>query len=142
MNKESKRKRARIDKNGMTVGYSRDEIEELLPNLAEELKTTSSDPIESGELTPQPQIRTPDEVQQATRSQYDTDSELYSPKTEDFLRRCSSLKEAEEIIEHQIKMKEITKSQAEELLQICKEQGIRFFGSKKEWGYYEKTYRK
>jgi hypothetical protein len=80
-------------------------------------------------------------MKSGVKSQYNEDSELYFPKTEDFLRRCSSLKEAEEIIAFQLKQKHITEEKADELIKLCKEKGIQSFGSKKEWGYYERTYR-
>ncbi|MBN2154935.1 MAG: DUF2095 family protein [Candidatus Lokiarchaeota archaeon] len=139
----SNRKKAKINKNGLSVDYSREEIEQYLPNLADELHNNPINPIEIyGPNTEKKKLRTREEIEEITRSQYEENSELYFPKTEDFLRRCSSLEEAEDIIEHQLKMKEITESQAEELRELCKKYGVRFFGPKKEWGYYEKTYRK
>ena len=142
MEKDTDHKKAKINENGFSVDYSRDEIENLLPNLAVELINNSTKSIEIQPPSPEKEIRTREEVQQAAKSQYETDSELYFPSTTDFLRRCSTLEEAEEIINHQLKMNEINQSQAEELRDLCKKHGVRFFGPKKEWGYYEKTYRK
>lgn len=80
-------------------------------------------------------------IKSKVKSDYNEDSELYLPKTEDFLRRCSDLKEAEEIIAFQLKQRYISEKQAEELIKICREKGLASFGPKKEWGYYERTYR-
>lgn len=136
------RKKAKIDEKGLSVEYSREEIESLLPNLAEELTNNPHEPIEVEVPPSKKELRSKNDIQQAAKSQYKTDSELYSPSTVDFLRRCSTLEEAEEIINYQLKMNEISKSQAEELLDLCNKHGVRYFGPKKEWGYYEETYRK
>lgn len=80
-------------------------------------------------------------IKSRVKSDYSENSELFLPKTEDFLRRCSNLKEAEEIIAFQLKQKYISEKQAEDLIKICREKGLTSFGPKKEWGYYERTYR-
>ena len=49
------------------------------------------------------------------KSIYSEDSELYYPKTEDFIRRCTNLNEAFEIIEFQLRNNSITKEEAENL---------------------------
>ena len=42
---------------------------------------------------------------------------------------------------NKLKRQEITEVQANELRELCKKHGVRYFGQKKEWGYYERTYR-
>ena len=138
MSKKERDRKATISKDGRSVEYSRDEIETLLPNLADELK---KDPIVIPPSEHQNSPRTQEEIEEVTKSQYDQETELFLPKTEDFLRRCSTLEEAEEIIDHQLKIHEITKEQADYLRELCRKHGVRYFGGKKEWGYYEKTYR-
>ena len=139
-NKDSEKK-AKISKDKRSVDYSRDEIESLLPNLAGELAGDQHNPLEIVPENLESAPRSPEEIKKATESQYIPDSELFLPKTEDYLRRCSSLEEAEEIIDHQLKINEITLEHANELREICKKHGLGYFGQKKEWGYYEKTYR-
>ncbi len=140
MEKKTSNKKANISENKQSVEYSQDEIESLLPNLARELAGNQHNPLE---ITPKDNEKTPrsqEEIKKVTQSQYDTDSELFIPKTENYLRRCETLEEAEELIDHQLEIKEITTKRAEELRELCKKHGVRYFGQKKEWGYYEKTY--
>ena len=141
-NKENTKK-AQLSKDKLSVDYSREEIEKLLPNLAKELSESNQKNIgvSSNNTESQPKLRSEDEIRKATQSQYDSDSELYLPKTRDYLRRCSTLEEAKEIINHQLKLNEISPEEAEELWELCVKHGVRYFGQKKEWGYYEKTYR-
>lgn len=139
-NKDSKKK-AKLSEDKRTVEYSRDEIESLLPNLTRELAGDQYNPLEIVQENLERIPRSHEEIKKTTKSQYDPDTELFSPKTEDYLRRCSTIEEAEEIINHQFKINEITKEQANELRKLCKKHGLGYFGQKKEWGYYEKTYR-
>ncbi len=141
MYEKDSNKKAKISKDKRSIEYSRDEIETLLPNLAEEL-TKSQEFSENQTISkPEDPLRTRDEVKKAIQSRYDPDTELFLPRTEDFLRRCSTDEEAFEIIDYQLKIHEITEEQANKLRDLCKKYGVRHFGQKKEWGYYEKTYR-
>ena len=112
MEKDPDRKKAKLNEKSYSVDYPREEIETYLPNLAEELKNTPKEPIEIQPSPPTREIRSHKEIEQAVKSHYESDSELYSPSTTDFLRRCSTLEEAEEIINHQLKMNEINEKQA------------------------------
>ncbi|MDR1992226.1 MAG: DUF2095 domain-containing protein [Nitrososphaerota archaeon] len=60
----------------------------------------------------------------------------FSPQAVDFLRRCDTLAQAEEIIAFLQKRKEITEEYAGELLGQLREKGVRSFGPKKEEDYY------
>ena len=111
MSKKERDRKAIISKDGRSVEYSRDEIETLLPNLADELK---KDPIVIPPSEQQNSPRTQEEIEGIVKSQYDQETELFLPKTEHFLRRCSTLEEAEEIIDHQLKVQEITQEQADQ----------------------------
>jgi len=62
----------------------------------------------------------------------------YEPNVVDFLRRCSSDEEAQEIIEYMRGRGEVTCEEAEALCSQLREKGVRSFGPKKEPGYYEK----
>ena len=63
----------------------------------------------------------------------------YDPDIVDFLRRCDTKQQAEEIIIYMENRREITKSYAKKLRQQLKQKGLRSFGSKKEEGYYFKV---
>ena len=63
----------------------------------------------------------------------------YDPDIIDFLRRCDTKQQAEEIIIYMENRGEITKSYAQKLRHQLKQKGLRSFGSKKEEGYYFKV---
>lgn len=60
----------------------------------------------------------------------------YIPDIVDFLRRCDTDEQGEEIIEYLEKKGEITQVRSLELKQQLREKGIRSFGSRKREGYY------
>ncbi len=62
----------------------------------------------------------------------------YTPDIIDFLRRCDTEPQAEEIICYMEERGEIGRDYARELKKQLKEQGVRSFGSKKEDDYYLK----
>jgi len=62
----------------------------------------------------------------------------YDPTVVDFIRRCGSEKEAQEIIEYMEKKKEIGKGEAQRMRNQLKTKGLRSFGPKKDYGYYLK----
>ena len=62
----------------------------------------------------------------------------YNPDVIDFLRRCSKVEQAEEIIDYMEKRKEISTKYAKKLRKQLKKKGLRSFGSKKEDDYYLK----
>ena len=62
----------------------------------------------------------------------------YNPDVIDFLRRCDSEEQANEIIDYLEQRKEINGEYAAQLRKQLKEKGVRSFGSKKEDGYYLK----
>lgn len=62
----------------------------------------------------------------------------YNPTVIDFIRRCDTEEQAEEIIAYLEKRGELTTEYAEELRKQLKCQGVRSFGSKKEENYYFK----
>jgi hypothetical protein len=62
----------------------------------------------------------------------------YMPDVIDFLRRCDTEKQAEEIIAYMEKTGEIKKQYAERLRRQLKEKGVKSFGPKKESDYYVK----
>ena len=62
----------------------------------------------------------------------------YNPTAVDFIRRCDTEAQAEEIIAYLQKRGEITKKTAEEIRAQLKKDGVRSFGPKKEADYYFK----
>lgn len=62
----------------------------------------------------------------------------FNPCAVDFIRRCDTEAQAEEIIAYMQKKGEITKEYAEELRCQLKREGVRSFGAKKEEYYYFK----
>lgn len=73
-----------------------------------------------------------------TEESYSKELNGYDPDVIDFLRRCDTEEQAEEIIEYMRKQGEINGEYAERLQKQLKEKGIRSFGSKKEDDYYFK----
>ena len=62
----------------------------------------------------------------------------YTPDVIDFIRRCDTEQQAEEIIDYMEKKGEIQKQYAKRLRKQLKENGVRSFGPKKEENYYFK----
>jgi hypothetical protein len=62
----------------------------------------------------------------------------FNPSAVDFIRRCDTEAQAEEIIAYLQKKGEITKENADELRRQLKRDGVRSFGPKKEEYYYFK----
>ena len=156
----------KLSTKGITIEFSRQDLEKALPNLTKELIEPESRSVLSfnqirnvtinsglpteGNEEVYTSIDDSEDKQELINkikrkkieSRYDKESELYYPKTEDFIRRCSNQSEFEEIIKYQLKIKEITEDKAKELLDLFYLHGIEYFGSHKKNGYYERTYRK
>jgi hypothetical protein len=62
----------------------------------------------------------------------------YVPDVIDFIRRCDTPEQAEEIIDYVEKRGEIDKLYAQKLKKQLREKGVRSFGAKKEEDYYLK----
>jgi len=62
----------------------------------------------------------------------------YDPDVIDFLRRCDTEEQAEEIIAYMERRGEISREYAAKLRKQLKEKGVRSFGPKKEENYYLK----
>ena len=60
----------------------------------------------------------------------------YVPNVVDFLRRCDTVEQAQEIIVYMEKRGEIDKQYARKLRKQLTEEGVRSFGTKKEPDYY------
>lgn len=64
--------------------------------------------------------------------------EGYEPSAVDFIRRCETLEEAEEIIDFLRNQDKLASDEAEELREKLREKGLRSFGRKKSPGFYER----
>ncbi|MEM1548996.1 MAG: DUF2095 family protein [Candidatus Methanomethylicia archaeon] len=62
----------------------------------------------------------------------------YEPNVIDFIRRCDSVSQALEIVDFLEKRNELSHEEAENIRILLKEKGVRFFGSKKDPGWYFK----
>lgn len=117
-------------------------LKKMFPHLYKELETSENkvsidavrkDPLEAEEAAEceeceeenfAPCTETPDKLRH------------FNPSAVDFIRRCDTEAQAEEIIAYLQKKGEITKEYAEELRCQLKREGVRSFGPKKEENYY------
>jgi hypothetical protein len=108
-----------------------DRILEHLPHLADEMHTSDADVrIDGVRWEETNRTRQPAKAGENRFSGY-------SPDVIDFLRRCTTQDEALEIISFLEKRGEINAVHAEELREQLRSRGLRSFGTKKSWGYYE-----
>ncbi len=99
-------------------------FEEAFPALADEMES-------GGALRHKIDgVRTLSEESEATQK------EPYTPTVIDYIRRCDTVSQAIEIVDYLVKQGEINTSQARDIKQQLKSNGVRSFGAKKETGYY------
>ena len=60
----------------------------------------------------------------------------YTPTVVDFIRRCDTIAQADEIIAYMLKRGEISEKVANDVREQLKKDGLRSFGPKKESDYY------
>jgi hypothetical protein len=102
-------------------------LKKMFPNLAKELQSDENKvPVNS--------VRTDSET--AEKAAVSQKYVHYMPDVIDYIRRCDTRKQAEEIVAYMEKRGEITKDYAARLRMQLREKGVRSFGSKKEEGYY------
>lgn len=106
--------------------YEKEEFEERFPHLSRELEEGGV-PIDAYRLEEN------EAIDEDVR-----DFSGYRPTVIDFLRRCETDDEALEIINWLEERGEITHEMAKDLRITLVKKGVRAFGSKKEWGWYEK----
>lgn len=107
-------------------------LKKMFPNLSGELESDES-------RVTLKSVRT--DVQIGEKSTAKRGFTHYEPDVIDFIRRCDTKRQAEEIIAYMEKRGEIRKSYAQSLKKQLKEKGVRSFGSKKEVDYYLKNCR-
>jgi hypothetical protein len=128
---------------GVFVETKRDSIKKMFPNLIKELEggenkvgidsvradcTQAEEAAEGNDeyLHKQAENALPDKFRH------------YNPTAVDFIRRCDTEAQAQEIICYLLKRAEITEERACELRIQLNNNGLRSFGSKKETGFYFK----
>jgi hypothetical protein len=104
-------------------------FKKMFPNLAKELRSDENRVSINS-------VRTDDEAgeRHVTREKF----VHYAPDVIDFIRRCDTREQAEEIIDYVEKRGEIDGSCAQKLKKQLKDKGVRSFGAKKEEDYYLK----
>jgi hypothetical protein len=111
------------------VELDRESLKKMFPNLAKELQTNENRVQVNSVRTNQE-----DGEKAATSQSFDD----YMPDVIDFIRRCDTKEQAEEIIGYMEKRCEIEKKYAQKLRKQLKEKGVRSFGTKKEQDHYLK----
>lgn len=110
------------------VEFDKEKLRRMFPSLAEELES-SENRLEINS------VRTDGLMGERSASQR---LDHYNPDVIDFIRRCDTELEAEEIIRYIEKLGEIDEVYSKKLRNQLKQQGVRSFGSKKEHDYYLK----
>jgi len=108
--------------------FRKKKFEKMFPNLAQEMSSGESKVGVNSVRTDTPAA----EKAHAHRFAH------YSPDIIDFIRRCDSVDQAEEVIRYLEKRGEIDAEYASRLIKQLKEKGVRSFGEKKENDYYLK----
>jgi hypothetical protein len=112
----------------MPMEIDKKSFKKMFPSLSDELKGEENKvPIDS--------VRTDSETAEKTMSD---ELRHYEPTVIDFLRRCETEEEAEDIINYLEKRGELPKENAAQLKRQLKKEGVRSFGPKKEENYYFK----
>lgn len=114
----------------------------MFPNLYKELETSENKvSIDSVRKNPQEaeecaDCRCSEEEEVESCTEINDKLRHFNPQAVDFIRRCDTEAQAEEIIDYLQKRGEITVEYAKELCCQLKKDGVRSFGSKKEENYY------
>ena len=103
------------------------QFREKYPNLAQEIDTGKS--LVDIDF---------DEDEEKTERKYAG----YDPSALDFIRRCKTKEQAEEIINYLEKRRELQKAEADELRKALKKSGLKAFGPAKGVSHYEKPVKK
>lgn len=104
-------------------------IKRIFPNLAKEIGSGDSKVSVNS-------VRTDNDADE--KSEMRRKYSAYVPDVVDFLRRCDTAQQAEEIIVYMERRREIDAQYAVRLRKQLREKGLRSFGSKKEDDYYLK----
>jgi hypothetical protein len=114
---------------GASMELDRESLKKMFPNLVKDLQADENKVRVNSVRTNQ------EDGEKAVTSQSFDD---YMPDVIDFIRRCDTKEQAEEIICYLERRGEIDKEYAQKLREQLKEKGVRSFGTKKEQDYYLK----
>jgi hypothetical protein len=128
---------------GAPVEIDKRSIKKMFPHLTKELEgeenKVSIDGVRADAAEAEETVTDADETLLAQAEAAKPDLfRHYNPSVVDFIRRCDTNTQAEEIVAYLQKRGELTKEQASEILVQLKKEGLRSFGCKKEDGYYFK----
>lgn len=113
------------------MDFDKEEFRRLFPNLAREIESKGHE-NHRVKIT---SIRTDAKTGEKAVSKKFVH---YMPDVVDFIRRCDTDEQAEEIVDYLEKRGEISHEYAQRIRKQIREKGVRSFGSKKEEGYYFK----
>jgi hypothetical protein len=112
-------------------------LKKMFPNLYKELETGDVKvPIDAVRKNPHEAENAEVEEDEFEPTELPDKFRHFNPSAVDFIRRCDTEAQAEEIIAYLQKKGEITQEYAEELRCQLKQKGVRSFGPKKEENYY------
>lgn len=106
--------------------FDREKMRRMFPRLSEQLETGENNVGVTS-------VRSDN---QAAEQSVSRRFSHYNPDVIDFLRRCDTVVQAEEIISYMEKRGEVDKKYAADLRNQMNKHGLRSFGSKKEADYY------
>jgi hypothetical protein len=120
-------------------------LKKIFPHLYDELETgevkvpinaVRKNPLEAEEAAVGEECEDCTEEEFAPCTETPDKLRHFNPSAVDFIRRCDTEAQAEEIIAYLQKKGEITQENAEQLRCQLKRDGVRSFGSKKEENHY------
>ncbi len=128
---------------GVLVETDRKSIKKMFPNLMDELENGDSkvkiDSVRANANKAEEAVIDAEETMAAEAEQALPDKfRHYNPTVVDFIRRCDTQSQAEEIVAYLQRKGEITKKHAAEVRAQLEKDGLRSFGPKKEADYYFK----
>jgi hypothetical protein len=128
----------------MVMAIDKRSLKKMFPNLYRELEDeTSESKISIDAVSADAEVaKEPVEIEDVSEEEFLKLSkpvdklQHFSPSAIDFIRRCDTDEQAQEIIVYLQKKGELTQEQAKELECKLRREGVRGFGSKKEENYY------
>ena len=124
------------------MAIDKESLKKMFPNLYKELEQgevkISIDSVRRNPQEAESETTEAAEREVEPKSATSTPDKLrhFNPTAVDFIRRCDTEAQAEEIIAYLHKKGEITEEYAEELLCQLKQEGLRSFGPKKQENHY------
>ncbi len=118
-------------------------MKKMFPNLIKELEAgenkVSIDSVRANAAKAEETVADPEETMLAEAENALPDKfRHYNPTVVDFIRRCDTAAQAEQIVSYLQERGEITEDYADEVRAQLKKEGVRGFGPKKEADYYFK----